>query len=230
MQKGFKLGRSHFSASHGEVFVLDRAEAGHVVFDRDVPWRIGEDHLSPLSLHQASVAFCPEGVGAEQSMVAETPEVAELRQWRINLVDDGQRVLFVDRAAERDIDLAHFKAADSQIDIVRDLKQVAELELQSIDVPARILAQSIERQAQQAQIGFTEIGHDDRRDVDNAELARGEDEPPTGHHAILAVDQDRQDKAEPIKAFLQLTHLGRRMLAGFAAQRLQNSLREQGLD
>ena len=74
-------------------------------------------------------------------MVAETPEVAELRHWRIDLVDDGQRVLFVDRAAESDVDLAHFKAADAQIDIVGDLEHIAELELQSIDVPARILAQ-----------------------------------------------------------------------------------------
>ena len=56
----------------------------------------------------------------------------------------------------------------------------------------------------------------------NAELARGEDQPPAGHHAILAVDQDRQDKTEPVKAFGQLAHLRRRMLARFAAQRFES--------
>ena len=115
---------------------LTAPEAGHVVFNRDVPRRISEDHLSALLAHETLIALRHQRIGAEQPMVAKAPEVAELRHWRIDLIDEGQRVLFVDRAAEDDVDLAHFKAAHAEIDIVRDLEHVAKLELQRIDVPA----------------------------------------------------------------------------------------------
>ena len=112
----------------GKSIVLDRAQAGHIVFDRDVPRRIGEDHLRAFLADEALITLRLQRIGADQSVVAEAPEVAEPRHWRVDLVHDGKRILFIDRGAENDVDLAHFKAAHAEIDIVRDLDHVAELE------------------------------------------------------------------------------------------------------
>ena len=128
-QEGFELRRRHLAAGHDEVIVLDRAEAGDIPSDRDVPGRIGEDHLRPLVAEQAPIAFRRQGVAAQKAVLVEEPEIVKLGDRRGDLVERRQVVLFVaSTPREGDVDLPHLKAAELKVDVNADLDNVSELE------------------------------------------------------------------------------------------------------
>ena len=94
-QEGLELSRRHLAGGHDKVFVLDRAEPGDIPSDRDIPGRIGEDHLRALVPEQAPIAFRRQGVAAQKAVLVEEPEIVKLGDRRGNLVERRQVVLFV---------------------------------------------------------------------------------------------------------------------------------------
>ena len=102
-------------------------------------------------------------------MFAEQPEISRLRHRRRGLVQRRQIILFVVAGAcEGDVDLAHLKAADAKVDLAADLQNVGELQLQRINIPARVLAKPVEREPQHPQFGLVEVGNGHGGDFNQA--------------------------------------------------------------
>src|SRR5260370_7241030 len=70
----------------------------------------------------------------------------------------------------------------------------------------------IEREPERPQLGLGQIGNSDCRHLGESQLPCCQHEPPARNDALLGVDQDRQDEAEPIEARRELAHLFRRGL------------------
>lgn len=82
-------------------------------------------------------------------MGAEQPEVSRLRSRQRRLAQRRQNVLFVAAGAvQSDVNFAHLEAAHLEIDFAANLHDVQELQAESIEIPARILAQPVEREPQ----------------------------------------------------------------------------------
>ena len=56
-QKRGKFGIRHLTRRHGELSVLDFAEAANVARDRNVVGRVGKDHLRSLVTEQSLIGF-----------------------------------------------------------------------------------------------------------------------------------------------------------------------------
>jgi hypothetical protein len=151
-------------------------------------------------------------------MFAEQPEVSRLRQRRRGLVRRRQIVLFVASGGfERDVDFTHLKAADTKIDFAAHLHNVRELQPQSLDIPARVLAKPVEREPQHPQFGLVEVHGGNFRQAESFGCNR---QSPTGDHTVGRIDDDRTDEAELFDARLQLADLCGRVFARLSAERL----------
>ncbi len=74
--------------------------------DRNVPRRIRKNHLGPLVSEKPGVALAHQGICAKDAMLAEQPEISQLRHRRRGLVQRRQIILFVVAGAfEGDVDL-----------------------------------------------------------------------------------------------------------------------------
>ena len=176
--------------------------------DRNVPRRIGKNHLGPLVSEKPGVALAHQGICAKDAMLAEQPQISQLRHRRRGLVQRRQIILFVVAVAfEGDVDLAHLKAADAKVDLAADLQNVGELQLQRINIPARVLAKPVEREPQHPQFGLVEVGNGHGGDFSQAEPFGGNSQSPAGDHAAVHVDDDGKDEAELFDARLQLADL-----------------------
>ncbi len=137
-------------------------------------------------------------------MIAKHPLISRLRHRRLGVVRRRQDILFVVAGRrERDVDLAHLEARHTKIDLAADLQHVRELQPQRVDVPARLLAQTIERQPQQSQLRLVEVRDDHGRNFAQADLASCQDQTPTGDHAVVGVHNDGYNEAKLLKAFAQ---------------------------
>ena len=152
-------------------------------------------------------------------MLAKKPKVAQASHRRRVSVDLRQLVFFVDAAAVQEgIDLADLEAAELETDFGRELQDLGQLDRERLAVPRGILSDPIEREPERPQLGLGQIGNTDCRHLGETQLPCCQHEPPARNDALLGVDQDRQDEAEPIEARRELAHLLRRMLAGLATQ------------
>ena len=141
--------------------------------------------------------------------------------WHRGLVQRRQIVLFVAAGAfERDVDFAHLKAADAKVDFAANLHHVRELQPQSLDIPARVLAKPVEREPQHPQLGLVEVGDGHGGNFRQAESFGGNRQSPTGDHTAGRIDDDRKDEAELFDARLQLADLRGRVFARLSAERL----------
>ena len=181
--------------------MLDRAEAGDIAGDCDVPGRIGEDHLRPLLAEQAPIAFRRQGVAAQEAVIVEEPEVAELGDRRGDPLERLQIVLFVARRPrEGDIDLPHLKATELEVDVNVDLKNVGELERQRVEIPTRLFTEPVKREPQQPELRFVEIVYGDRGHLQQPHLPCGQNEAPACDHAAFRIDDDWENEAELLNA------------------------------
>jgi hypothetical protein len=110
---------------------------------------------------------------------SEKPEVAQLGDRRPRVVQRQDVLFVVPGRVERDVDLAHLKAADAKVDFGTDLQNIGELQFQRVSVPARLFAQPIERQAKQSHLAFVEIRDGHRRDFGQTDLAGRKNQAPT---------------------------------------------------
>src|SRR5260370_16918151 len=93
--------------------------------DWNVPRRIRKNHLGPLVSEKPGVALAHQGICAKDAMLAEQPQISQLRHRRRGLVQRRQIILFVVAVAfEGDVDLAHLKPADATRYLAADLQNV----------------------------------------------------------------------------------------------------------
>ena len=155
-------------------------------------------------------------------MLPQQPEIAELGNRRLAVVRRWQRILLVFREGQRDIDFAHFEAADAKIDFLVDFQHLGEFILQGVPVPTGLFAQAIERQPQQPQFRLVEIADDHGRSVGKTHLSSRQHETPAGDDAIFSVDDEGKDEAELRQAFSQFLNLLGRVLTREPTERLKS--------
>jgi hypothetical protein len=154
-------------------------------------------------------------------MLAEEPEIAELRHRRRGLVEHWQFVFFVAGGVrEGDVDFAHLKAADLEVSVNIDFQDVTELECQRVEVPARLFTKPVQGEPQQSKLRFVEIAYDHRGNLGQSCFSCGKNQPPASDNAGLGVDDDWENKAELLDARLQLADLSGWVFAGLTAKRL----------
>src|SRR5260370_20121519 len=74
---------------------------------------------------------------------------------------------------------AYHKAADAKVDLAADLQNVGELQLQRINIPARVLAKPVEREPQHPQFGLVEVGDGHGGGFSQAQPFGGDSPSPT---------------------------------------------------
>ena len=77
LQELLEFGGGHLAGCHLELAVLDRAEASDMAIDRDIVGRVGKYNPGLLAIHQLDVSGLVAGIGANQAVLAELPEIAE---------------------------------------------------------------------------------------------------------------------------------------------------------
>ena len=103
--------------------MVGRAEAARMAVDFHVVRRVGEDHRSALIAHQRCEGLPVEGVAAQDAMLAEKQQIADLADLRPRR-DFGYvitRVVILPRhifeRGDPQIDLAHLEAGHLEAEI-----------------------------------------------------------------------------------------------------------------
>ena len=64
-----KLRFTHLARSHGEFAMTDRSLAADISINLHVLWRVGENNIGSLALHESGIGRWIEGVATGQTMV-----------------------------------------------------------------------------------------------------------------------------------------------------------------
>ena len=105
-------------------------------------------------------------------------------------------VLRVRRRLEHHVDLADRKAAQRQIERHVELGDLAELELEEIDIPAGIERNLVVGDPQGPLLRFAEMLQRDGRSLSQADCLGGQEPAVPGDDRGVAIDQDRVAKAK----------------------------------
>lgn len=121
--------------------MLDRAAALDMAKDRDVVGRVDEDHLRPRPIHQLGDRGVVSGIGADQPVATEEPEIA-LFDSRVahcwHLIVGFSLIIEIGRQS---IDLCRIEAGQGDIQPlgVEETGQLTKFDREQVPIPAGIL-------------------------------------------------------------------------------------------
>ena len=151
---------AHLARGHGEL-AMPALGVG-VAVDLHVVRRIQERGVDRRTVaDDAPQEVCVATVAAADAVLAENPDVAELRP---GLDRDGGNDLLVGiiRGLEHDVDLAAGEAGQRQVEVDVERADVVKLEPQDLDVPAGIQRDLVVGEAERLLLGFGEPAQLDR--------------------------------------------------------------------
>ena len=224
MRKSRELALRHLARGHDELAMLDFAGAAHVPIDAHVVGRIGEHHLRRLAREQPLIALALQGVGAEQPMLGQEPQIPHCADRRGGLVQLGElvcpiRITTPFGALDQEVYLGKLEPRNLDIEVQVELAQRLELDRQRLLIPLRQLGQPVVRDPKGLHLARAEMADLDRRHL-------GEPEPLCRFHTgmagddpIVGLDHDGDQKAELADARRKLLDLLWRMLAWVALVR-----------
>ena len=125
-------------------------------------------------------------------------------------------VLGIGRAFQDHVDLAGGEAGQREVEVDVEHRQLAELELQEIEVPAGAERDLVVGDPQRPLLRLGEVRQRDRRHLGHAERLRRQQPAVPGDDRALGVDQDRIGEAELADRGGDLLDLPLRMGAGVA--------------
>ncbi len=132
-KKSGEFGLAHLARGHRERAMVDRAETARMAVDLHIVGRIREDHHGALLAQQRGEGFRIEGIAAQDAMLAEEPQIADLaeRRARRELGHGISRVVIrlghVIERGDPQIDLTHLEAGDLEAEIEPEEREVPEL-------------------------------------------------------------------------------------------------------
>jgi hypothetical protein len=216
-EEGAECLGAHLARGHGELPVP--AAGIGVAVDAHVIGRIEKGRVDPRVLaddgrEEGGVA----AVATADAVLAEDPGITWPRAGRGRDRGDDL-VLGIGSPLEDHVDLAAGEAGQRDVDVDIDPGQLAELELQEVEVPAGAEGDPVVGQAQGALLGLRKTGEHDGRHLRHAERLRGEEPAVAGDDAARRVDQDRVGEPEGADRGGNLLHLLPGMCAGIAAVR-----------
>ena len=205
---------AHLARGHGELAVP--APGVGVAVDPDVVGRIEEGGVDPgigtdHRLQEGRVA----AVAAADPVLAEDPDVAGpgagfRRHRRDHLV------LGIGRTLEDHVDLAGGEAGQRQVEVDVEHRQLAELELQEVEVPAGAERDLVVGDPERPPLRLREMRQHDRRHLGQADRLRRQQPAVAGDDPALGIDQDRVGEAELADRGGDLLELPLRVGAGVA--------------
>ena len=193
--------------------MVDRAEPAHIAVDFHVVRRVGKGRRGVFLAHQRREGQSIEGAAAQQPMVAKEPEIAQLadrrpgRDFRCGI---GRVVTLLGHVIERgdpQIDLGHLETDDLEAEIETAEREVLELLGQKPIVPRGDLGQPVVGDHERAGLGRAQVFEAQRRHLDPAEFAGGQEPAMPANHVAMAVNQDRDIKTENLDALGNLPDL-----------------------
>ena len=125
-------------------------------------------------------------------------------------------VLGIGRSLEDHVDLAGGEAGQRQVEIDVEHRQLAELELQEIEVPAGAERDLVVGDPQRPLLRLREMRQRDRRHLGHADRLRRQQPAVAGDDPALGIDQDRVGEAERADRGGDLLELPLRVGAGVA--------------
>ena len=128
-------------------------------------------------------------------MLAEDPDVAGPGAWGRRHRRD-HLVLGIGRALQDHVDLAGGEAGQREVEIDVDHRQLAELELQQIEVPAGAERDLVVGDPQRALLRLREVRQHDRRHLGHPRRLGRQQPAMPGDDPALGIDQDRVGEAE----------------------------------
>ena len=129
-------------------------------------------------------------VAATDAMLAQHPDVAGLRA-RVRGHRRNDLVIGIGAAVQQHVDLAGREPRDAQVHIDVDRGQLAELDLQQIDVPARALRDLVVGEPQRPLLRVAEPDEFDGRNLGHAHRLGGEQPAVAGNDRVVRIDQNR---------------------------------------
>jgi hypothetical protein len=139
--------------------------------DRYIVGWIGDHHLREVALQRRLVAGVGQGIAADQAVPPELPHIAGLADRRA-VVESRQIVgrVIARRhrlAVKHQVDFTGREAG--QLDVEIEIDQLPEMLSQQIDVPDRLLGQSVVGDHDRALLGGGETGDRQGRDLSSSE-------------------------------------------------------------
>ena len=164
--------------------------------DRHVVGRIDEHQQRLLAAQEPGVGVVPGGVGAQQAMPPELPEIARAAHRRRRPVDRRHPIGLVRCAriepVEQDLDLRRLEPAERQVDIDLELGDEAQLMREQPLVPAGKLGNPVLGDREQAKVAFRQALDGERRHHLEAETFRR----PFPERRVTAKDEKQADARE----------------------------------
>jgi hypothetical protein len=204
-QESSELGLAHLAGRHGELAVLDRAQAANMAVDLHVVRRVGEDHLRPHAPEQVGIGGRGSGIPTDEPVPADLPDIAQSGDGRTALIDIGDLVSGIRLArhngcraklADQDVDLRHRKAGDRHLEVEVEFGEILKVDRQQLPVPAGLFGDAVVCNHIGADLGLAHVCETDRRHGLEAELLGRLDPAMAGNDAIIAIDQHRVRKTE----------------------------------
>src|SRR5438874_5582618 len=100
--------------------MFDCASPSNMAVDRNIVWRIGEDHLGPLAIHQPFDRRAIQGIAASQLVRAELPNIPWLAaRWGIRREDIlfGIARFLGRKAVDQAVDFRYRKAGETEVEV-----------------------------------------------------------------------------------------------------------------
>ena len=146
-------------------------------------------------------------------MAAEEPQIPDLAQRRPRrrfghlVARIVGRVRHVVECSDPQVDLAHLKAEDLEVEIEPREREVLELLRQQPIVPSRVLTEPVVGDPEGAGLGWGQMIEGERWHLGPAELAAGEQSAVPADHLVVAIGQDRNVEPEGLDAVGDLPDL-----------------------
>ena len=226
LQKFNKFAAGKLAGAHNEFAMLDPA-ASHDVTDRNVVGRIHERHRGLAAAHQEREVAFTAGICAEQAVLVQVPEVAQLGHGWCRSPRGIERVggigrVFLEVCGEL-INLGRIESGNCNIEIILDEKprQLREFACKQLTVPAGIRRDFVVSQGQSAFSGCRKAADLDDGDKGESELHARLVAAVTAENAPCLIGDDRHDKAKLPDALGNLADLFFRMGVGVATVRFE---------
>ena len=230
-QEGDELVFGHLADRHRELAMRQAGALADEAGDLHVVGRVGEGNLSEFFAHERCIARHLQGVGAENAVRSNAPEIAGAGYSGARAVDRLNLVLRLRRFRlfDDEIDHRHFEASHRHIKVDNDVHQMLQLDREDVVVPACQRGELVVRQDVGAYLIVAEMLDAESRNLRHAQpLGRGEPSVASDNHAIL-VDQDRVDEAERLEAVADQFDLALGVSASVAGVGLE-AFESDGLD
>ena len=134
-------------------------------------------------------------VATSDPMLAENPDIAQLRPWRYWEGRDDL-IIGIGSRRENDVDLAGREAGQSRIDIDIDRSEFAQFQLQDFKIPAGIESDLVVGDPQRSLLGLREAGQGDGRDLSKPHRPGSLKPAMARDDMALGISQNRIGEAE----------------------------------